>query len=94
MKDKKAVRKLGKVVDMLSDIIERHTPPDLSTGDLLATAKSAVSRAKDALGVQSLASKIKKTLVKAEENSLKPEIAKKTAPAVKKRKRGGEKQSL
>ena len=88
MKDKKAVRRLGKVEAILSDIIERHTALELSTGDLLASAKSTVIRAKEALGTQPLPRKVKKASVKVEEELPKPEETKKPAPAVKKRKGG------
>ena len=84
MKDKKAVRKLGEVEAILSDIIKRHTTLDQSAGELLAAAKSSVSRAKATMEVQPLPDKAKKPAVKAEKSTPAPVSTKKPAPSGKK----------
>ena len=88
MKDKKAVRKLGQVEALLSDIIERHSTLDQSAGEHLAAAQSSVSRAKETILAQPLPGKAKKPPVKAEKPTPAPEATKKPAPPRKQTKRG------
>lgn len=49
MKVKKAVKKLDKVVAILSDVIKQYAPTERKVRELLGAAKSSVVRAKAAL---------------------------------------------
>jgi hypothetical protein len=49
MKTKKAVKRLDKVVAILSDIIKQYAPTERHVRDLLGAAKASVDRAKTAV---------------------------------------------
>jgi len=79
MKDKKAVKRLSKVEAILAEVIDGHATIDKAAGDLLASAKLSVGRARETLNV--------KTAAKAKDAKLQPKSPKTAAPAAPKGKR-------
>jgi hypothetical protein len=64
MKAKKAVKRLGKVESLLSNVIDQYVPSVDSVRELLDSAKASIVRAMEAVSLQS--STPKKPPVKAE----------------------------
>ena len=66
MKAKKAVKRLGKVESLLSNVIDQYGKSADSVRELLDSAKASVVRAMEAVSLQSSTVAPKKPLVKAE----------------------------
>lgn len=90
MKNKKAVRKLGKVEAILSDIVDRHSTLGQNAGDLMADTRSSVGRLREVLTASRTPGKVKKSDGKPEKAPSPPEVSKKLAPARKKGNRESE----
>ena len=65
MKAKKAVKRLGKVESLLSNVIDQYVPSVDSVRELLDSAKASVVRAMEAVSLQSSTGAPKKPPVKA-----------------------------
>jgi|SRR5579862_6694466 len=89
MKVKKVVKRLDKVVAMLSDIIKQYAPSDRHVRDVLGAAKTSVVRAKAAVNSSVSPRAAMKASVAVKRTTLKrvTEAARKGASALAKRRR-------
>ena len=77
MKSNKAHKRITKVEVLISDLVNRYSAGAAHVAQVLEDAKAAVSRAKEAIGLEALALKPKKTAVA--RKPVKKATAKKTA---------------
>lgn len=85
MKVKKALKRLAKVEELLSDVVGYYSSIEQSARDLLVSARLLVVRAKESLSDQPSPSSARKPALKAEKSNLKAGGRKKASPAAKKR---------
>ncbi|HUS07384.1 MAG TPA: hypothetical protein VMZ52_13845 [Bryobacteraceae bacterium] len=78
MKVKKAIRRLDKVQELLSNVFDQYDGADSSTKDLLSVARKSVVRAKSTLKRQASSKAVKKSPVKARKNH--PSVGAKERP--------------